>query len=253
MISSSSIIRIKYLQFKEILLQVFGLGYSYWGEVITVLREIIPVYDKVNKVISLGKDESYRLFGISNNIHAGDLILDAGSGFGNMSMTALQCSNNQVGIVMFDPILEMLKNPKNNTSAQIYLKTSGIFEFLPFQNETFDVVMCGYSLRDAIELQNAIAEVHRILKIGGRFIVVDLGKPDLVFTRIGVNFYLKYILRLLAFLTAGESGLRFKTLYGTYKKWPRNKILFSLLSAKFSNVEFKKKMLGASIIISATK
>lgn len=231
---------------------MFGLGYSYWNEVIKVLREIIPVYDKVNKVISLGKDESYRRVGIDKNIHPGDLILDAGSGYGNMSRTASQCTGNQLGIVMYDPILEMLKNSSLNLDT-IFLRTSGIFEYLPFRNETFDVVMCGYSLRDAIELEIAISEVHRILKKDGRFIIVDLGKPDLLFTRIGVDFYLKYILRLLAFLVAGESGLRFKTLYGTYKKWPRNKILYSLLTTKFSKVNFRKKMLGASIVISATK
>jgi demethylmenaquinone methyltransferase/2-methoxy-6-polyprenyl-1,4-benzoquinol methylase len=231
---------------------VFGLGYSYWDEVISVLREIIPVYDKVNKVISLGKDESYRLIGIKKNIHPGDLILDAGSGFGNMSITASKCTDNQVRIVMFDPILEMLKNPNTNL-AQIFVESSGIFEYLPFRNETFDVVMCGYTLRDAIELEKAISEVYRILKKGGRFIIVDLGKPDVLIIRIGVDFYLKYILRILAFLVAGESGLRFKTLYGTYKKWPRNKILYSLLSTKFSKVNFIKKMIGASIVISATK
>lgn len=231
---------------------MFGLGYSYWDEVITVLREVIPVYDKVNKVISLGKDESYRLLVISKNLHPGDLILDAGSGFGNMSRTASECTGDKISIVMYDPILEMLKNSNLNLDT-IFSTTSGIFEYLPFRNETFDVVMCGYSLRDAIELEIAISEVHRVLKKNGRFIIVDLGKPDLLFIRIGVNFYLKYILRLLAFLVAGESGLRFKTLYGTYKKWPRNKILWSLLSTKFSNVNFRKKLLGASIIVSATK
>lgn len=231
---------------------MFGLGYSYWDEVITVLREVIPVYDKVNKVISLGKDESYRLLGISKNLHPGDLILDAGSGFGNMSRTALECTGDKISIVMYDPILEMLKNSKLDLDT-IFSKTSGIFEYLPFRNETFDVVMCGYSLRDAIELEIAISEVHRVLKKNGKFIIVDLGKPDLLFIRIGVNFYLKYILRLLAFLVAGESGLRFKTLYGTYKKWPRNKILCSLLSTKFSKVNFRKKLFGASIVVSATK
>ena len=50
-----------------------------------VLRSIIPVYDKVNKSISLGQDDKYRELGMKDEIHPGDLILDAGSGFGNMS------------------------------------------------------------------------------------------------------------------------------------------------------------------------
>ena len=64
-----------------------GLG-SYWGEVIDVLREIIPVYDKVNSFISLGKDVEHRNRAIKGRVKKGDKILDAGSGFGNMSKTA---------------------------------------------------------------------------------------------------------------------------------------------------------------------
>ena len=64
-----------------------GLG-SYWGEVMEVLREIIPIYDKVNSIISLGKDKEHRVRGISNRVFPGNKILDAGSGFGNMSKKA---------------------------------------------------------------------------------------------------------------------------------------------------------------------
>ena len=56
-----------------------GLG-SYWGEVIDVLRDIIPVYDKVNSFISLGKDVEHRNQAIKGRIKKGDKVLDAGSG-----------------------------------------------------------------------------------------------------------------------------------------------------------------------------
>ena len=71
-----------------------GLG-SYWGEVMEVLREIIPVYDKVNSIISLGKDVEHRNRGIKNRVHPGNKVLDAGSGFGNMSKTASKITNGK--------------------------------------------------------------------------------------------------------------------------------------------------------------
>ena len=49
-----------------------GLG-SYWGEVMQVLREIIPVYDKVNSIISLGKDKEHRNRGISQRVFPGNI------------------------------------------------------------------------------------------------------------------------------------------------------------------------------------
>ena len=55
-----------------------GLG-SYWGNVIDVLEQIIPIYDKVNSFISLGKDIEHRNRAIKTRINKGDIILDAGS------------------------------------------------------------------------------------------------------------------------------------------------------------------------------
>lgn len=88
-----------------------GLG-GYWREVLDVLRDIIPVYDKVNSFISLGKDEEFRIKGLSGRVKEGNAILDAGSGFGNMSKTASNLCGNNLKITLYDPLTPMLKNTK---------------------------------------------------------------------------------------------------------------------------------------------
>jgi demethylmenaquinone methyltransferase/2-methoxy-6-polyprenyl-1,4-benzoquinol methylase len=228
-----------------------GLG-SYWGEVLDVLEDIIPVYDKVNSVISLGKDKDFRAKGISGRVVQGDMVLDAGSGFGNMSKTALKICNDDLQITLYDPLQPMLKNTRRLFTNAPSL-ACGVFEHIPFQNEKFDAVMCGYSLRDAISLKIAISEIHRVLKKGGRFVIVDLGKPDNSFLRFGVSFYLRMILPIIATMAAGKLGFKFGTLYGTYKLWPQNKKLESLLLEKFSKVEFEKGMMGGAIMVAAYK
>ena len=228
-----------------------GLG-SYWGEVLDVLQEIIPVYDKVNSYISLGKDSEHRNRAISGRIQDGDKILDAGSGFGNMSKTALNITNGKVEIMLYDPLLPMIKN-----TDRLFKKkpetTCGVFEHTPFRNQQFDVVLSGYSLRDAISLKTAIAEIHRVLKNDGKWIIVDLGKPDKAIVRFGVSFYLKLILPIVAYMAGGKLGLKFAALYGTYKLWPQNKKLESMLLEKFTKVEFEKDMMGGAIMIAAYK
>ncbi|TLY01979.1 MAG: methyltransferase domain-containing protein [Thaumarchaeota archaeon] len=230
-----------------------GLGSQYWGEVIEVLRAVIPVYDRVNRVISLGKDEEYRLRGIRGRVMSGNVVLDAGSGYGNMSRVALAEAGDDAKIVMYDPIAEMLANVKNYLPVAQVALSSGIFECMPFRDESFDVVLCGYSLRDAIQLPKAIAEMHRVLKAGGRLIIVDLGKPDNSVARAVVSAYLKYFLGLFAYFVAGKAGLKFKTLYGTYLRWPRNSDLDSMLKEQFSQVQFDKPMMGGAVIIAAYK
>jgi demethylmenaquinone methyltransferase / 2-methoxy-6-polyprenyl-1,4-benzoquinol methylase len=231
---------------------VVGLGASYWKQVISTLRDIIPVYDKVNRVISLGKDELYRYEGINGNIKSGDLVLDAGSGFGNMSLTTFKITTAaEVKIVIYDPIFEMLQSSRQRLVVELI--SSGIFEHMPFKDNTFDVVMCGYSLRDAINLEIAVSEIHRILKKNGRFLIVDLGKPDNKLIRLGVSIYLKYIIKIFAYVIARQTGLKFQTLYGTFIKWPQNNTLNILLKKQFSQVDFKTKLMGGSIIVSSTK
>jgi len=228
-----------------------GLG-SYWGEVIEVLREIIPVYDKVNSYISLGKDVEHRIRGIKGRVFPGNKILDAGSGFGNMSKTASKLCEGNISITLYDPLVPMLKN-----TGTFFVDppdmANGVFEHIPFRDEEFDAVLCGYSLRDAINLRIAISEIHRVLKDEGRFVIVDLGKPDQTLVRFGVSFYLRVILPILALIAGGKLGLKFATLYGTYKRWPKNKKLEELLLEKFSRIEFEKDLMGGAIMIAAYK
>jgi len=228
-----------------------GLG-SYWGEVLDVLQEIIPVYDKVNSYISFGKDSEHRNRAIKGKVKTGDKILDAGSGFGNMSKTALDVSDGDVEIMLFDPLLPMIKN-----TDRLFKKkpeaTCGVFEHVPFKNKQFDVVLSGYSLRDAISLKTAISEIQRVLKDDGKWIIVDLGKPDEPIARFGVSFYLKLILPIIAYVAGGRLGLKFAALYETYRLWPKNKKLETMLLEKFSNVEFEKDMMGGAIMVAAYK
>ncbi len=226
-----------------------GLG-SYWGEVLDVLREIIPVYDKVNSYISLGKDKEHRIRGIKGRVKSGDLILDAGSGFGNMSKTAIDVTDGKIHITLYDPLVPMLQQTSKFFDEKPNL-ISGVFEHIPFKDEEFDAVLCGYSLRDAINLRIAISEIHRVLKKEGRVVIVDLGKPDKTVIRLGVSFYLRAILPIIALIAGGRLGLKFAKLYGTYKRWPQNKKLEALLLEKFSRVEFEKALMGGAIIVAA--
>lgn len=224
-----------------------GLEKEYWKKVVKSLNDIIPIYNKINFYISLGKDEEYRRLGIDWNIKENDLVLDAGSGFGNMSKSALAKTKN-VRITLFDPLTSMLKNSHKHLHNNPDM-ISGIFEYIPIRSDKFDVALCGYSLRDALNVETAISEIHRVLKKGGRWIIVDLGKPDKKIVRLGVLFYLYAILPIIAFLAGGKLGLKFNRICGTYERWLTNKSLLKLLKVKFTKIEVHERLMGGAIMI----
>jgi demethylmenaquinone methyltransferase/2-methoxy-6-polyprenyl-1,4-benzoquinol methylase len=172
-----------------------------------------------------------------------------------MSKVALDEVGYSADIVMYDPIPQMLDTAKElfGRDRLGLAMSSGVFEYLPFRNEIFDAVLCGYSLRDAIILKKAISEFARVLRCGGLLIIVDLGKPDNPLLEGLVSFYLRYVIGVLAFAVAGKAGLKFKTLHGTYLRWPKNSVLKGILKEYFDEVDFQTKLLGGAVIIAAHK
>ena len=90
-------------------------------------------------------------------------------------------------------------------------------------------------------------------KKDGKWVIVDLGKPDNPIIRFGVSLYLKTILPIIAYVIGGKLGLKFAALYETYRLWPQNRKLESLLNEKFSKIEFEKDLMGGAVMIAAYK
>lgn len=228
-----------------------GLG-SYWGEVMGALRDVIPVYDRVNAAISLGRDGRLRERGIRGRVAPGDAVLDAGAGPGNMAAAAAELCGGRLDVTLCDPLVPMLRAASSRLGGGPGL-SCGVFEHVPFRQGAFDAVLCGYSLRDAFDLGAAISELHRVLKDGGRLVIVDLGKPDCALARAGVAAYLRALLPLVACAAGGRLGLRFAALYGTFRRWPRNGRLEEMLLERFSRVEFETDLMGGAIAVAAYK
>lgn len=222
-----------------------GLGASYWPEVMEALEQVIPVYDRVNRFISAGRACRHRSAGVAGRLRAGDDVLDAGSGFGNMSGAAL-AERGDISLVLCDPLMPMLRRAGGRRAC-------GVFESMPFGDGSFDAAMCGYSLRDAVDLRSAVAELHRVLRPGGRLVVVDLGKPDNALVRAGVAAYLRLAVPLIGLAAGGRRGLRFGELYGTFRRWPTVSGLEAVLKERFSRVEMGTDLMGGAVIACAHK
>ena len=124
-----------------------------------------------------------------------------------------------------------------------------VFEFLPFRSGCFGAAVAGFSLRDARDLESALTEIRRAVRAGARFAFCDLGKPKSILKATFVGAYILIAPPLIGLLTGGPSGLRFASLFDTYRLVLDNQSLRKALLAHFSNVEVEPKQFGGSIVV----
>lgn len=226
----------------------WGLGEE-WDAVEEVLQKILPVYDKTNKIISLGQDQKYRQEGLRATVRPGDLILDAGCGPGNMSKAAFPIAGELTSIALLDPLPVMLAAASQRLPTERVMPVRGLFEHIPFKQGAFDAIITGFAIRDSKDMKNALNEIARVsAHPDGRFLSVDLGKPDSDVSRWRVAFFWRIIVPLIALLYLGRKGLLYRSLYRTYRKHPKNKELQTYLQTLYANVELRVKALGAVAI-----
>lgn len=129
-----------------------------------VFTDIAGKYDRINRILSLGQDQKWRQRAV-NHLPSGRL-LDLGGGTG-----AANEIFDRFDVVALDPSPEML----SLNAERSRVVAAG--ERLPFNDGTFDAVFSAYVVRNLDSLDSTLAEIHRILRPGGRVGIVDLGRP----------------------------------------------------------------------------
>jgi demethylmenaquinone methyltransferase/2-methoxy-6-polyprenyl-1,4-benzoquinol methylase len=138
-------------------------------------------YDFLNRVMSLGQDLRWRRQAIRNaQFLPGSLILDLGIGTGDMAREVLQSVPGS-RVVGFDNCVELMELGQQRAEMQpapnYFNWILGDGRHLPFAENTFDGVVAGFSVRNIPETPSVVAEVYRILKPGGKFILLDMVAP----------------------------------------------------------------------------
>lgn len=210
-----------------------------WSYVVNILQEIIPSYETASSRISLYADRRLRPQSVGLAVSPGSLVLDLGAGPGTMSRLVTKAGGRPV---LLDVSRNMLRASRFENRVQ------AVFEFLPFQEGTFDAAVSGFALRDSVDLLIAISEVARVLKQGGRFSFCDLGKPDSTVMATVLGCYLRVMPSLIGAITSGRAGLHYSAIFDTYVLALRNAQLSALLSKFFIRVDLKESQFGGSIV-----
>jgi demethylmenaquinone methyltransferase/2-methoxy-6-polyprenyl-1,4-benzoquinol methylase/phosphoethanolamine N-methyltransferase len=148
-------------------------------------------YDLVVKLLTLGKENNIRRETIQRAaIAKGETILDVGCGTGTLTLLAKAETGESGKVYGIDAASEMIAVAQQKSHQQkldVDFQT-GLIEALPFPDKTFDVVlssMMAHHLPPDLK-QRGLAEIYRVLKPGGRLVVVDIKRPETLIQRLGI-------------------------------------------------------------------
>ena len=156
------------------------------------------LYDRINLSVSFGNGYSYRREEISAlDIAPGARVLDIGSGTGILARAAMDSTGSTGRVVALDPCREMLEIARASGVRETVV---GSVDDIPFEDETFDVVTAGYSLRYARKIEHGLAQIRSVLKPGGRVLILEITPPRNPVLRALTRAYILVGARAIALL-----------------------------------------------------
>jgi demethylmenaquinone methyltransferase/2-methoxy-6-polyprenyl-1,4-benzoquinol methylase len=133
---------------------------------------IAPVYDAMNRVMTVGLDRSWRRLAAQAVVAPGDRVLDACCGTGDLALAAEREGGHVTGLD-FSP--RMLERARRKSSSIAWVQ--GDLLALPFPDGSFDAATVGFGVRNVAGLREGLVELRRVLRPGGRLAILEITQP----------------------------------------------------------------------------
>jgi demethylmenaquinone methyltransferase/2-methoxy-6-polyprenyl-1,4-benzoquinol methylase len=202
-------------------------------------------YDLMNRLMTAGQDVHWRRQVIQlARLGPRASLLDLGTGTGDLAREALT-QFPQYKVIAADFTLEMMRvgqrrGPLNFSSADALR--------LPFMDFSFDAVVSGFLMRNVIDLQKALQEQYRVLKKGGRIVILDTTRPKKNFLSPFIWLHMHVVIPVLGRLLTGNSDA-YRYLPETTEGFVTAENLASRMAAiGFKKINFERFMFGTIAI-----
>ena len=210
-----------------------------------MFSKIAGRYDLMNRLMTAGQDIRWRKEVIAHaQLEAGDSLLDLGTGTGDIAREALRQQPASSALAA-DFTLEMMlagkKHGALNWSAADALN-------LPFSNQRFDAVVSGFLMRNVTDVMRALSEQKRVLKPGGRIVILDTTRPRKNLLTPFINIHLNYIIPTLGQILTGERDAYTYLPDSTKGFLSAEELATKMQEAGFKDINFSVKMFGTVAI-----
>jgi len=158
------------------LLGYYGRAEARTGFVRDIFDRTAPAYDRINTVLSFGSGGRYRRQALRRaGLKPGDRLLDVAVGTGLVAREALAILGRPGDVIGLDLSLGMLLQARRALPVPLLQARA---EDIPLADASVDFVSMGYALRHVTDLGLLFTEFRRVLRPGGRVLVMEIARPE---------------------------------------------------------------------------
>ncbi len=206
----------------------------------TMFDRIAPVYDVMNRVMTGGLDVRWRRLAARAVVVAGDRVLDAACGTGDLALADARAG--AAAVTGLDFSAEMLARARRKAPGLEWVQ--GDLLALPFADAAFDAATVGFGIRNVADLELSLRELRRVLRAGGRLAILEITPPRGIL-RPFFSLWFERVVPVLGKLLPG--GAAYAYLPASVRRFPAAEELAELMTeAGFGDVRFR--LLGGSIV-----
>lgn len=213
---------------------------------------VAPRYDRLNRILSAGRDIGWRRRAIAlARLEPRQVALDLGTGTGDLAFGLLAASDESARIIGVDisPVmLEALRLRAGASGERRVLPLLATAGRLPFADGSFDRVVAGFAVRNFGDLALGLGETRRVLRPGGRAVILELSTPSNRLVGALYHSYFHRVAPVVAALLGGDAA--------AYRYLPRSVATFPdaeglaehMREAGFARVRYERLSFGIAAI-----
>jgi len=210
-------------------------------------------YDRANTILSGGVHHRWRRKTVRwSGAKRGDRVLDCATGTGDLAIAFKRAVGGEGVVIGTDFTPEMLDLARAKTK-QIEFDLADVTR-LPFDDASFDISSIAFGIRNVADPRAGIRELARVVKSGGRVMILELGQPPNNGFRAIYDFYRRHILPRVGGIVTGEQAA-YEYLDRSAGAFPSAGAFVQLMreSAAFQSIEYERLMFGVAYVYRAVK
>jgi len=182
------------------------------GRVAGVFSSVAPRYDLMNDLMSAGLHRLWKRFTVDQSgLRPGQRVLDVAGGTGDLAIQFAKRVGPTGGVVLTDINAAMLKRGRDRVidAGNVIPAVQCDAEHLPFHDSCFDCVSVAFGLRNMTDKLRALTEMHRVLRPGGRLLVLEFSHVWQPLQRLYDAYSFNVIPRLGKLITDDSESYRY--------------------------------------------